>query len=86
MTDNPMLDLRLHCRCTGPRVSPMPDLAHDLGCWCGRLADNEDGRCGRCRRDCARYPQDTNVGLLTVPQVIDRDTRWLTEQRTGART
>jgi len=68
--------LEKHCRCTGPRVSPMPDMEHDLGTWCGRNADQEDGLCDRCRRDCGRYG-DANVAVITVPQVVQRDTPWL---------
>lgn len=66
-------DLRLHCRCTGIGVSQ----SVSVGNWCGRLADSEVGVCDRCRRDC--LPTE-HAQVLTVEQVVERDTPWLREQ------
>jgi hypothetical protein len=73
-------DLWLHCRCSGGRTYA----ERDLGTWCGRLADQEDGLCRRCRDQCVRLGM--NVIVLTVEQVVTRDTPWLerTDELKGA--
>lgn len=71
--DNPYLDLRRHCACSG--VALTPEQAQGLGTWCGRLATQEDGQCDHCRRDCERAKGP--IKLLTVDEVVMRDTPWL---------
>ena len=50
------------CRCSGVG-------SDDLGVWCGKQAEEEDGLCLLCRSEC--IPQDAEV--LTMQQARDRD-------------